>query len=234
MPTAISSIVTQARRHLQETTAKFWTDDELVAIINRGIRDLYRAINDNYQDYFVTVDESNVTLESGDLQLSGVPADVGIVRGIEPRDLDTYRAVFFRPKNYNHPDFQTARSQSQSSDPAQGVTIWWAVMGQGGPVAAPIIRTAPAISAQVPIRLTYVPLLTDVAAADNNPVPGESDQALINWCVAYAKAKETSTNLPDAGWLQLYATEKQSILVSLTPRQTDEEEFSEAVFEDLW
>lgn len=234
MATTVQSIVTQVRRHLRESAEVFWSDDELVDIVNRGIRDLFRAINDNYQNYFVTVDASSVTHPASSDELSGVPADVGIVRGIEPADLGTYNALFYKPKDYNHFDFQTARSQSQTMDPAQGATIWYAVMQAGAPVGAPTIKVAPQLSSAVTLRLTYVPALADVVLADNNPIPGESDQALINWTVAYARAKEKPDSLPDAGWLQLYATEKQSILISLTPRQTDEEDLAEAIFEDLW
>ena len=49
MATTLQTIVDISRRHVVEVTASFWTDAELVAICNRGIRDLWRAINDNYQ-----------------------------------------------------------------------------------------------------------------------------------------------------------------------------------------
>ncbi len=79
----------------------------------------------------------------------------------------------------------------------------------------------------------YVYTLPTLLDTDSNPIPGESDNALIAWCVAYAKAKEQETEqrVPDPGWLAIYNTEKQGLLVALTPRQEQEEEIAEGLFE---
>lgn len=233
MATTIQTIVDIARRHLLEGSASFWSDAELVALANRGIRDLWRSINDNYQDYFHTVDATNVSMAASTATLSGVPSDVGIVRGLEPRDLTTYPTLHFRPKNYTHPDFMAARSLA-AQNPSLGGTVWWSVSGAGGPVAAPTIYVAPLLSVAVPLRLIYVPTITEKVIADNNPIPGESDNALVAWIIAYARAKEREDRSPDPGWIAVYSTEKQSILTALTPRQTDEEDIAEALFEGYW
>lgn len=233
MATTVQTILDIARRHLVETSASFWTDAELIALMNRGMRDLWRAINDNYQDYFLTVDVTNVSLAADGTTLTGVPSDVSIVRGIEPRVLSTYPDLLFRPKNYNHPEFIGARAQP-AFNPSEGGVIFYAIGGAGGPVAAPTIYVAPAITSAVPLRLIYIPVLTEKVAGDNNPIPGESDNALVCWTVAYARAKEREDRAPDPEWLTLYGTEKTNLLVSLTPRQHDEEEVTEAVFEPYW
>ena len=90
------------------------------------------------------------------------------------------------------------------------------------------------LSAAVLLRLTYVPTLAAIVVGGNNPIPGESDNALIAWTTAYAMAKEADDATPDAGWLTIYGTEKTNILTSLTPRQTDDDDVAEAFFEDLW
>jgi hypothetical protein len=235
MATTLQTIVDIARRHLNApaATETFWTDAELVALTNRGIRDLWRAINDNFQDYFLTVDASNVSLAANGTSLTGVPAGVSIIRGIEARTLTSYPSLTFRPKAYDHADFQTARAQS-ALDPSQGGTIWWHASGAGGPVAAPTIRVAPTVSATVLLTLIYVPVLADLVIADTNPIPGESDNALVAWTVAYGRAKEREDRSPDPAWINVYGTEKQNILVGLTPRQTEEEETAEAFFEQYW
>ncbi len=233
MSTTIQTCVDIARRHLLEASASFWTDAELVALGNRGIRDLWRAINDNYQDYFLTIDATNVSQAASGSTLTGVPADVAIVRGIEPRTLSSYPNLHFRPKSYNHPDFQAARANA-GINPTDGGTIWYHIMGAGAPVAAPTIQVAPILTAAVPLRLTYVPTIAEKVIGDANPIPGESDNALVAWMVAYGRAKEREDRSPDPGWLAVYGTEKQNILVSLTPRQTDEEEVVEALFEMWW
>ena len=113
MATTVQTLIDMSRRHLVEASASFWSDAELVALCNRGMRDLWRAINDNFQDYFFTVDDTNVSLAADGTSLSGVQADVAIIRGIEPRVLSSYPDIIFKPKNYNHPDFAAARA----SDP---------------------------------------------------------------------------------------------------------------------
>ncbi|MET0742954.1 MAG: hypothetical protein ABWY78_06245 [Microvirga sp.] len=233
MATTIQTIVDIARRHVVESTASFWSDAELVALCNRGIRDLWRAINDNYQDYFFTNDESNVSMAASTGTLTGVPADCAIVRGIEPRVLGTYPDVIFKPLNYNHPEFSNART-TQAINPNSGGVIWYHLSGAGAPVAAPTIYVAPQLTSAVPLRLIYVPTLTEKVIANDNPIPGESDNALVCWTVAYMRAKEREDRSPDPEWLTLYGTEKTNILVSLTPRQHDEEEIVEAMFESYW
>lgn len=233
MSTTIQTIVDIARRHLNEGSASFWSDAELVALWNRGARDLWRAINDNFQDYFLTVDATNVSAAASTEALAGVQTDVSIIRGIEPRVLSSYPNLHFRPKPYNHPDFQDARA-STAVDPTQGGTIWYEIMGAGAPVAAPSILIAPLLTTAVPLRLVYVPTLTEKVIGDPNPIPGESDNALVAWTVAYAFAKQREDQAPDPSWLAVYATEKTNILVSLTPRQTDEEDVAEALFEPWW
>lgn len=233
MATTIQTIVDIARRHLIEGSASFWTDNELVALGNRGIRDLWRAINDNYQDYFLTVDATNVSQAASTGTLTGVPSDVSIIRGIEPRTLSSYPTLHYRPKNYTHPDFMAARARSDT-DPANGGTIWWHAVGAGAPVAAPTIYVAPTLTTAVLLRLVYVPVLTEKIISDANPIPGESDNALIAWIVAYGRAKEREDRSPDPAWIAIYGQEKTNILVSLSPRQTDEEEVAEALFEQWW
>ncbi len=44
---------------------------------------------------------------------------------------------------------------------------------------------------------------------------------------------DTVNRVPDPGWLAVYATEKQGLLVALTPRQEQEEETVVGMFEDM-
>lgn len=235
--TTIAAIIQRARYHLNEPTEDaangFWLDAELAALIDMGARDLWRAINDNFQHYFVTIDTANVTQAAGASTLSGVPADVSIVRGIEPVDLNARPGLNYEAKDYNHVDFQRARALG-AQDPGQGCRVLYCITGAGSPVAAPTIQVAPLLSAVVALRLTYVPTLAIITKLGSNPIPGESDSALVAWCVAYAMAKQGEDKQPDPNWLTVYSTEKQNILTSLTPRQTDDEQLAEAFFEDLW
>lgn len=233
MATTIQTIVDVSRRHLIETTASFWSDAELLTLINRGVRDLWRAINDNFQGYNWTTTTA-VSQAVGLYTLSSVPTNCSIILGIEPASRSTYPNLHYRPKDYVHPDFSNARA-SDASDPGAGGTIWYDRVTAGAPVAAPTIEVAPALTATISLRLTYIPTFAaELVAIDNNPIPGESDNALVAWCVAYARAKEREDRSPDPAWVSIYGTEKQNILASLTPDQHDEEDIAEALFEGYW
>lgn len=239
MATLLSAIETQARRHLNETTASFWSSAELIDIENRGIKDLWGAVLDLHQEHFLTNDITNISISASTGSLSGVPTDVFRVHLIEPKvtsSTGSYRNLQFVPRDFNSPDFIAARALGDV-DASQEQTIFYCVTNAGAPVGAPTILIAPTLSAAIAatnIRFVYVPVLADKIAADSNPIPGESDNALIAWTVAYARAKEREDRSPDPNWLAVYATEKQNILTRLTPRQTQEPDFVEPLFGTLW
>lgn len=235
MATQISDIETQARRHLNEPEPAFWSSIELTDIINRGIKDLWRDIVDLKQEHFLTIDSTNVTFPANSTTLSGVPTDIHKVYLIEPRDLSTTGTnvgLSFLPMDYNDHTFQLARGQAPI-DPTNAV-IYYAVTGQGGPVNAPTIFAAPQVTSAVNISFGYVPVLSAKTSGDVVPIPGESDNALIAWTVAFARAKEREDRGPDPGWLRTYATEKQHLLQSLGLRDYQENTFVGAVFEQYW
>ena len=236
MATTLQVLIDQVRAHLVApiTTDLFWTDAELVAILNNGIKDLWKAINDDYQNYFLTVDITNVSLAASSNTLTGVPTNVGIVRNLEARDLSAYPYLKFEHRAWDHKDFVAARAQG-TIESSNARLLYFDVTDAGSPVGAPTIRVAPKVSAALLLSLSYVPGLTTLTASGTNPIPGESDQALICWGVAYARAKEREDRAPDPAWIAIYEkVEKAKLLVSLTPRQTQDEEVAEALFEEYW
>jgi hypothetical protein len=225
MATLLSSIESQARKHLKEDTASFWTSAELIDIINKGIKDLWGMVVDLHQEHFLTVDIASVSLAADATSLAGVPSDTFRVHLIEPLDTTTNASgggILFRPRDYNSHEFINARAMP-AQDPSAGMIVYYALSSAGAPVGAPTVHIAPKLSSAVTgIRFAYVPTPAAVVAAGNNPIPGESDNALIAWCVAYARAKEREDRSPDPNWLAVYATEKTNLQVRLTPRQTQE------------
>lgn len=221
------------RSSLVEPTARFWTDAELVAWMTLGVRDLWKAINDNYQDYFLTVNEGgSVSQPANATTLSGVPSDVSRIHLIEVLDADSYNNVTYVPKRYEHPDFCQARAQSAVQASMQ--SIYYHVSQAGAPVGAPIVNVAPKVTTAIPLRLVYVPTIADLTTASANPIPGESDAAVIAWTLAYAIGKQSEAQQPDPGWLSIYANEKQNTLVALTPRQVQEPDVVEGMFDGYW
>jgi hypothetical protein len=235
MATLISALVTNARTTLVEASAAYWSDAELLVYAIDGIKDMWRGIIDLQQDHFTTQDVALVSLAASSSTLTGVPADVFRVELIEPRVLTTSNAarnVSFEPRSLNHPDFTGARSLG-AVDPA-GRVIYYAVLGAGSPIAAPIIEVAPQINAALLLRFTYTASIGALTAASNNPIPGDADHAIQAWIIAHARAKEREDRSPDPEWLAIYASDKKNILTALTPRQTQEPDYAEALFESYW
>lgn len=235
MPSLISDIEALARKRLIETTASYWTSPELVDIIAAGCRDLWRDTVDLKQEHYLTINNTDVYFGTSATELSGVPTDVHKVYMIEARDLTTTSAnvgIQFLPLDYNARDFQLARSRA-AIDPAND-TFYYCITSQGAPVNAPVIKVSPKSTSQVNLSFCYVPTLGPLTSASAVPIPGEADNALVAWCVAFARAKEREDRSPDPAWLAVYATEKAHLLQSLGLRQYQEPSYVSAVFEQYW
>jgi hypothetical protein len=235
LATTISAIEVLARQRLIEPTPIFWTSDEIVQIIIAGIRDLWRDIVDLKQEHYLTIDTTHVTYVSAATQLTGVPADVHKVYLIEALYNGTNQAnvgLIFTPQDFNNQNFQMARSRG-SIDPTNE-TIYYAVTDQGAPVSAPIILCAPAVTSPVSVRFCYVPTLGTLTSASTVPIPGEADNALVAWTVAFARGKEREDRSPDSAWLSIYATEKLHLMESLGLRQYQEPQYVPAIYGDYW
>ena len=227
-----------------EATASFWSSAEIVDIIGKGCLDLWRDIVDLKAEHYFVVDNTNVTLAANTATLTGVPADVHKVYLIEARDTSpssSNRNLNFTPLDYNHNKFVAARSTSDI-DPSNA-EIFYAITGTGAPVSGDsitfdgtVIYVAPQVNSAVNLSFVYVPTLStaDLESGDYVPIPGEADNALIAWTVAFARAKERDDRSPDPNWLAIYSTEKQHLLQSLGLRQYQEPMIVDALFEGYW
>jgi len=232
MATTLSQIETLARLRLDEATPRFWSSDELVGIIVAGVKDLWRDVVNLKQEHFLTINESVTVAEDTEI-LGGLPNDLYKVYLIEPISNGQNEAnagLVFKPADYNSPAFQSARA-SENIDPLDA-TIYYAVISAGGPVGAPYIYIAPKTTDDLLVRLVYVPTLSSsLAGASDVPIPGDCDNALVAWTVAYARAKERGDRSPDPAWLATYKGEKDRILMGLGVRNLQEPEYVPAVFE---
>jgi len=236
MSTTIAAIRPVTRTRLIEPAANFWSDAELDAIAILGCRDLWRDIvNLKQEHYCVIKNDGSVTLPPNSSVIAGLPPDIHKVYMIEPINGGENQAntgLEFSPLPYNDRLFQFARSHP-AIDPIND-TIYWALRGQGSPSDGTIIDVAPQVTSVVPISFTYIPTLGQMNADSPIPIPGEADNAIIAWTVAYARAKEREDRQPDPGWLAIYATEKGHLLESLGVRQYQEPSYAQAVFMDYW
>jgi hypothetical protein len=230
MATLISSIITDARLVLLETSARFWSDAELLTIAIDGIKDLWKKVIDLEKDHFLTWDETNMTLPASTSAISGVPTDLFRVRLIRPRTLNSSNpGLVFKPRETTHPDFVQAEVLT-ACEPRNRV-VYYAVINAGAPVGAPAIRCAPTLSSDVPLTVRYIPVIGTLTAASNNPVPGESDKALKHYIIAFARSKERADRAPDPEHISIYATEARNLLTALTPRSEQEPETVVGLFE---
>jgi hypothetical protein len=219
-------------------SAPFWSSAELIDLAVLGIKDLWGHFIDLGQEHFLTIDATNVTLAPNTSTLTGVPTDVFRVYLIEPADLSSTssaRYLQFVPRDYNSADFTAARSRSLSTTVADQngsslTTIFYAVMAAGPPVGTMMIAVAPMITDTLALRLVYIPTVATLTSASSNPIPGESDQAIIAYMVAFARAKEREDRSPDPNWLTIYKTERDHLMTRATPRQVQEPEVVEDFF----
>lgn len=228
MATPLSTILASVRINLQEETAKLWTDAEIVAHLNSGIKDLWRALNTQYQNFFFTTSTA-VTYAASAETLANVPSDVSTILGLELVTPSTYPSIVFEYKDYSSVEFQSARAAT-ALDPTTAGRIFFCATGAGAPTAAPTVYIAPKLTAALTLRLTYIPTVGTLTSASNNPVPGESDKALEAWATAHARSKIRPDQAPDPEWLAIYATEKTNILVAVAPRQEVTDQVAESVF----
>lgn len=235
MATLISEAVVIARQHLVEPTPNYWSNTELVNLGIAGCKDLWRDVADLKQEHFLKKDTQNVTFPPNSGVLAGVPLDVHKIYMIEPRDLSengSNHGLLFKPLPYNDNLFQLARSRSAIE--ASNDTIFYALSGQGSPVNATIVDVAPKVTSAVPLNFVYVPTLQPMTIDSIIPIPGEADNAVVAWIVAYARAKEREDRSPDPMWLGIYATEKAHLLQSLGLRQYQEPSYANAMFAEYW
>ena len=234
MATTLNTIISRARKTLVEETVSatpFWTDAELLEHAINGCRDLWKGIVDVYQDHFLTIDLTNVSLPASATTASGVPSDCFRIKFIEPRDMGTYVNTFFFPKDYASDEFRRLRTLS-AQDP-QGCIFNYDLVGAGPPVATPTLYIAPKVNSALNLAVGYIASIpSNLTTASNNPVPGESDHALEAWIIAWGRAKEREDRSPDPEWIKIYGDEKLGILTVVTPRQEDEPEVVEGLFED--
>jgi hypothetical protein len=220
----------------------FWTEQELLDTITHGAQDLWKSIVDLHEGHFVTINDAQTVIypagASGvTTQFTGIPTDCFRILMVEPHDLGASGSSpasgrYFKPMKFNSQNFQAARGMSVQ-DSTNFLTVYYDILNAGSPVVAPTLVGAPPVSSAVPIRLTYVRTLGTLLETDSNPIPGEADNALIAWTIAYSYAKQREDRSPDPGWLAVYSTEKQQLLKALSPRQEQEEQVAEGLFDGL-
>lgn len=236
MATTLAEIERQARIHLNETTPKYWTSEELRLLAKACEKDLWRAIVDLKGEHYLTINTTDVSIGANSDSLVGVPDNVHKVYNIEVADptVDGVgKNLYFTPLDYNHKLFASART-STAIDASGGGEIYYAIIGQGAPVGKPTIKISPTLSSDVTLNFAYVPTIDTLPDDGYVHIPGEADNAIVSWVTAYARAKEREDRAPDPTWMAIYGTEKKNLLMSLGLRQLQEPTITDGMFMELW
>jgi hypothetical protein len=240
--TLITDLIRQVRTPLKDQAAyivsgdPYWTDQEIVDHFNNGAQILWRAIVDLYDHHFTVVDDGNFFIEAEAGYVYGVPETVHRVTTLEPRVLgedNPNRSLVFSPADWNSDKFTVARARGPIAP--NNAVVYYTLMSAGAPVGPPVIRIAPRLREGMLLSCTYVSTLSPIAlsASARNPIPGASDQALINYAVAQCRAKDNDQQIPDATWMALFATERTDLLAKLDKRQDQQPDVVEGMFEGV-
>ena len=230
--TTFQTLITRARRSLNETTARFWSDTELLDLAQMGVEDLWKAVKSVNKKHLLTSTTSTISASTA---YFAAPDDIADIYGIEPTSPDTNTNLHFKKSDYFQADFQRARF-APAEEPRETV-CYYDIIGPGGNASSGStkIYIAPKFSSAVGVTLYYVPTLSSASTSSYNPIPGASDNAVIAWVVAFARAREREDRAPDSEWLAIYNTEKQNLVTSvLDPRDKNEENYVEGLFEGMW
>jgi len=243
VPTKLGAIVARTRTQILAPLVQsgaispdqFWDDDELLAHTVAGCKDFWRALVDLHQDHFVGINTTVVLPAAADAFV-GVPPDLFRILLLTPRDASDYnRPIRFQRASLTSLDFTSALERA-ALDVSTGGIVYVALVNAGSPVMTPAIYNAPRVGSDIPCRLVYVPTLPVLTADSFNPIPGESDHALMAWTAAYAlgKQQDDGSFAPDTTWLQVYSTEKESIKVVAEPRDASSPSIVRGVFDDTY
>lgn len=155
MSVALSTIRTQVRSYLDESTAADWTDVELNRLINQRYHRVYSAVITVFEEYRINFATADVVAGQQEYSL---PSDLFKLRRLEI--------------NY---DKSNSDSQFQKATPVtsiDSIRTQMAVPGSGSILRNPVYYTLgdtigflpiPSISGDEAIQLWYVPVITELA-----------------------------------------------------------------------
>lgn len=231
MATTLSTLISRARDFLVATGDTYWSDAELLAHAQAAIEDLWKAVLAAGQKHIIT---STASTLSANVLSTDLPLDFGRMWGVEVTNPTTNVNVIFTKKSYFSAEFQAARFADAVEPRHQ--TILYDLMNQGGPTdTTATLKTAPKVSSDMAITIWYTPTISALTTASTNPIPGHSDNAVVAWIVAFARAKEREDRAPDSEWVTIYSTEKTNLTNTvLEPRDAEAQEHVEGLFESYW
>lgn len=157
MSVALSTIRTQVRSYLDETTAADWTDVELNRLINQRYHRLYSAVVTVFEDYKITTSFANFVADQQEYTL---PADIYKLRRVEVNyDISNSNSTF--QKAYPLTSLDAVRTRLAETNIGDSILRDPVYYVTGASVGFLPIPTSAGTNA---IKYWYVPTLSDLAS----------------------------------------------------------------------
>lgn len=201
----LSEVLTLVRSSLDETTAGFWSNTELIAWVNAGVRDIARRTE-------IFIKNANVAV-SANTQDYVTPFDMLRINRIEfePNGSDTIYHLEYRDANNMEDVWQNAQKTAKGTPTY--FTIW-------GSFPYNWIKLWPTPSAAGVLHVYYYASPAAVTTlSDAVSIPAGWEDALIDYCEYKALRKARDTRWSEAK--QEYE-EKVAELFDKTRRLTDQ------------
>jgi len=191
------------RDQLDESSASFWTDAQLLRYLNRAqsrVWNRLKAANEYYCTVTRTSNDGALTIQGESYTASAFRIVAGTSDYVLPPDFDQmstievitlgYEELSITRLDINDPEFRGARSLVDNQSPSG--EIYFDIVGEPASM-----RIAPKSDTTLDLRITYVQTLADMSAdTDRLMLPNPLYIAVADYATMYALRQDRS---PDAG-----------------------------------
>jgi len=191
----VAELLLDVRTNLDENTASFWTDTQLIAYINQAQEMVWSRVKSLKSDYFDVQRSStdgSVTILTESYDCAGFAIAASTTSYTLPPDFDEmkliecltsgYEGTAFTFADMTAPAFRTLLAVVDAQDPT---TFLCDIIGERTWIVAPKVSRA------LDIRLTYTPILgTLTAETDTLQVPHPLWLAVVDYATARAMRKD--------------------------------------------
>lgn len=233
----LQDLLDQLRADLDEPTEAVWRDADLTVWLNAGIyrtQSVLKANRDDWQTKRLTSLDGTVTInganyDTANLQVVAnttiytLPPDMLEIRVLQPlNQSDRDAGLSFLPRDFGDPDFQSALRLSSAVTQAR---YMYEIMGLNQLVIMPTP------SQTIETELYYISFAGNLALEDSiTSVPPFAYSTVKAY--AYYRALRSIQHTDTARAYQMFQDEKEELKSYAKPRQSQDPQFAEGVFDE--
>ena len=228
----VTELLLDVRTNLDENTASFWTDTQLIAYINQAQEMVWsrvKSLKDDYFDVQRSSTDGSVTILGESYDTSGFAIAASTTSYTLPPDMDELKLIEVLTTGYEHvrftfadmtaPTFRAALAQVDAQEPTGFLCD---LIGERTWIVAPKANRA------LDLKLTYTPILgTLTATTDTLQVPNPLWLAVVDYAKARAQRKDREPSF--LMWEQAAEGHLARFFASHA-RQTQDVEVAEGLF----